>query len=539
MANPERSKEELERPLQELRERLEVAEETLRAITQGEVDAVVVSGLQGEQVFTLQSADYPYRRFVEEMREGAATVNSEGMLLYCNHRLASWLKSPLEKVIGSDLEKYILHQDKSIFQFLLQQAQGGVGKGELSLLASDGMEIPVQLSISTLTMNDVTINCVIVTDLTEQKRNKQILAARTAELAQANTQLQNELLERQRVEQELRQSEAKLQAILDNAPAAIYLKDLQHRHLMVNRYFLDVFQFTSEQCIGKTNAEFFPQNIAQEAEAHDQEVLHAGKPCRYEEEILLGDGIHTYYSVKFPLFDASGKPYALCGISTDISDRKQAEEQIKASLKEKEVLLKEIHHRVKNNLQIVSSLLQMQSRRTKNQQASLVLQDSQNRIASIALIHEKLYRSEDLANIDFAQYIPDLITHLFESYNVRSDTVTLSIKVEQILLEIETAIPCGLIINELVSNSLKYAFPGQRKGEIQVQFNPHTDDTIILIVRDNGIGIPEEFDLKTTQSLGLTLVQALVEQLEGMIELDRSRGTEVRIIFPGGRNSAR
>jgi two-component sensor histidine kinase len=167
------------------------------------------------------------------------------------------------------------------------------------------------------------------------------------------------------------------------------------------------------------------------------------------------------------------------------------------------------------------------------------LQDSQNRIASIALVHEKLYRSEDLANIDFAQYIPDLITHLFESYNVRSDAVTLSIKVEQILLEIETAIPCGLIINELVSNSLKYAFLGQRKGKIQVQFNRHSDDTIILIVRDNGIGIPEEFDLKTTQSLGLTLVQALVEQLEGTIELDCSRGTEVRIIFPGGRISAR
>ncbi|HEY9835264.1 MAG TPA: histidine kinase dimerization/phosphoacceptor domain -containing protein [Stenomitos sp.] len=535
MAHQEKSPKELELEVQALRQQLEIAEETLRAITQGEVDAVVVSGADGEKVFTLQSPDYPYRRFVEEIQEGAATINSEGIIFYCNQRLASWFQKPLQKVIGSDLRAYILPQDQSIFEGLLQQAQRGVSKGELSLLTRDGREIPVQLSISSLMMDNVTLNCVIATDLTEQKRNKEILAAQTTQLVEFNTQLQNELLERQRVEQALRESETKLQAILDNAPAVIYLKDLQNRHLMVNRYFLDVFQITPEQCIGKTNIQFFPLDIAQQVETHDQDVLRSKKSCRYEEEILLNDGVHTYYSVKFPLFDASGKPYALCGISTDISDRKQAEEQIKASLKEKEVLLKEIHHRVKNNLQIVSSLLQMQSRRTKNRQASLVLQDSQHRIASIALVHEKLYRSEDLANIDFAQYIPDLITHLFESYNVSFENVILSLQVEQIFLEIETAIPCGLIINELVSNSLKYAFPNHRKGKIQVEFNLHSDNTIQLIVRDNGIGIPEEFDIKTSQSLGLTLVQGLVEQLEGTIELERSRGTEVRIIFPGGK----
>jgi two-component sensor histidine kinase len=171
----------------------------------------------------------------------------------------------------------------------------------------------------------------------------------------------------------------------------------------------------------------------------------------------------------------------------------------------------------------------MQTRRTQEQEASLILQDSQNRIASIALVHEKLYRSENLANIDFAQYIPDLTIHLFDTYKVSSDNVTLKTEVENIFLEIDTAIPCGLIINELVSNSLKYAFPKKRKGEIQVEFHADSQGTMRLIVRDNGIGIPEEFDLETTSSLGLTLVQGLVDQLEGTLELDRSRGTQFSI----------
>ncbi|HEY9600256.1 MAG TPA: sensor histidine kinase, partial [Allocoleopsis sp.] len=197
-------------------------------------------------------------------------------------------------------------------------------------------------------------------------------------------------------------------------------------------------------------------------------------------------------------------------------------------------LLKEIHHRVKNNLQIVSSLLQMQARRTQDLMASLVLQDSQNRIKSIALVHEKLYRSDDLANINFAQYIPDLTSHLFDSYQVSSDLVTLHTNIDGIFLEIDRAIPCGLIINELVSNSLKYAFPKKCQGEIWVEFHVNSGDTLTLVVRDNGIGIPESFDIETSTSLGLTLVQGLTEQLEGTLEVDCSQGTKFKITFPAG-----
>ncbi|HEY9597510.1 MAG TPA: PAS domain-containing protein [Cyanophyceae cyanobacterium] len=341
-----------------------------------------------------------------------------------------------------------------------------------------------------------------------------------------------EITERKAAEAALQESESKLQAILDNAPAVIYVKNIEGQHILVNRHFLDVFHLAPDQCIGKSNGELFPSDMAESIQANDKIVLESKAPYQFEEQILLDDGIHTYYSVKFPLWDASGNPYAICGISTDVSDRIQAEALIKASLREKEVLLQEIHHRVKNNLQIVSSLLQMQLRRTKDQEAALVLQDSKNRIASIALVHEKLYRSDDLANIDFAQYIPDLTIHLFDSYKVSSELVTLKTQIDQIFLEVETAIPCGLIINELVSNSLKYAFPGNRQGEIKVEFKANNNDTLMLIVRDNGIGIPQEFDIETTTSLGLTLVQGLVEQLDGTLSVDCSQGTEFKIIFP-------
>ncbi|BAY79822.1 signal transduction histidine kinase (plasmid) [Nostoc linckia NIES-25] len=245
----------------------------------------------------------------------------------------------------------------------------------------------------------------------------------------------------------------------------------------------------------------------------------------YEAHNVKKDGTPFWCSATTSVFEHPEYGSVLVAVQQDITEHKQAEEKIKASLKEKEVLLKEIHHRVKNNLGIVSSLLQMQCRRTQDPQVAAILRDSQNRIASIALVHEKLYRSEDLADIDFAQYIPDLTTHLFDSYNVSSSQIKLKIQVDDASLDIETAIPCGLIINELVSNALKYAFVGNREGEIEVKFYQESECTLILIIRDNGIGLPENFDTKKLKTLGITLVQGLVKQLRGKLEIDSHQGT--------------
>ena len=217
----------------------------------------------------------------------------------------------------------------------------------------------------------------------------------------------------------------------------------------------------------------------------------------------------------------------------DITERKKAEDRVKASLREKEILLREVHHRVKNNLQVISSLLRLQSEHIKNEKEKELFKDSQNRIRSMSLIHEKLYQSKTLADIDVKEYVTDLVYGLFQSYNAPG-TITLTVKVKDVFLSIDEAITCGLIINELVSNSLKHAFPGSRKGEIKTILRPANGD-IELIVSDDGIGIPDDIDIRNTSSLGLHLVTILAEeQLNGKITSSKDNGTSISITFHAG-----
>jgi len=202
-----------------------------------------------------------------------------------------------------------------------------------------------------------------------------------------------------------------------------------------------------------------------------------------------------------------------------------------ASLKEKEVLLREIHHRVKNNMQVISSLLRLQTRTIKDKKQIEMLQESQNRIKAMALIHEKLYRSENLANIDFNDYMKNLVNDLFLTYKVSSGKVSLKINIAPISFGIDTAIPCGLIVNELVTNSLKYAFPEGKGGEIRISLCKNAE-TFELNVSDNGIGIPEDLDYRHTESLGLRLIINLSEnQLQGTVRLIKDKGTGFHITF--------
>jgi two-component sensor histidine kinase len=215
----------------------------------------------------------------------------------------------------------------------------------------------------------------------------------------------------------------------------------------------------------------------------------------------------------------------------EVAERMRAEGKIRMALKEKEVLLKEIHHRVKNNLQVISSMLSLQSRTAKDQEIMEMFQESQNRVRSMALIHERLYRSRDLSRIDFSEYIQDLVTRLVYSYSAYSGPVTLKIDADDVFLGVDTAIPCGLIINELLSNSLKYAFPDGREGEIRVEMSAHRNGRLTMIVGDSGVGFPKGLDFRNTETLGLQLVDSLVAQLDGAMELHTNGGTEFKITF--------
>ncbi len=224
----------------------------------------------------------------------------------------------------------------------------------------------------------------------------------------------------------------------------------------------------------------------------------------------------------------------IVGVCRDISQRKEAEEQLKASLEEKELLLKEVHHRVKNNLQVISSIFSLQSQTIEDEQALAIIEESQNRITSMALIHEKLYQAANLANIDFADYIQDLTSNLLMSYNVSPDWIQTEMNIESIQMTLDSAIPCGLLINELVSNSLKHGFPDGRRGTISIflGYQNEQQDTLLLKVEDNGVGLPEDFNPNQTSSLGVSLISSLTKQLRGTLQFQNNPGASFEITFP-------
>lgn len=226
-------------------------------------------------------------------------------------------------------------------------------------------------------------------------------------------------------------------------------------------------------------------------------------------------------------------------LAREIEERKRAEASLREahaslqqSLREKEVLLKEIHHRVKNNLQVVSSLLQLQSQRSPDPAIVELFRESQHRVRSMALVHERLYRSQDFLHVDFTDYIASLAKYLFHSYKVDANRIRLDVEVRAVQLSIDAAIPCGLLVNELVANCLKHAFQGRDHGCVRIELVPATAGHIVLSVRDDGVGLPADLDLLNARSFGCQLVVDLAGQLHGTVQVERNGGTTVRVLFP-------
>jgi PAS domain S-box-containing protein len=232
-----------------------------------------------------------------------------------------------------------------------------------------------------------------------------------------------------------------------------------------------------------------------------------------------------------PILNVDGNIQSIMATFADISDLIDAENQIKRSLEEKEVLLREIHHRVKNNLQIISSLISLQSEYTKEPETLKMFLESKNRIRSMALIHEKLYQSKDMAYIDFGEYLKSLVDMILRFYSEKSNDVNVNLNYDEVNLEIDTAISMGLIVNELLSNCFKHAFPSQIAGEVSINLSKD-EGNYLLKVADNGVGIPKGVDFRNTNSLGLQIVQTLTMQLNGTLKHDNKGGTEFILTFP-------
>lgn len=333
-----------------------------------------------------------------------------------------------------------------------------------------------------------------------------------------------------RTQEALRVSEERYRLVVNNANEGILVAQ-DGMLKFFNPKILELSGRPDAELLNGSFIEFVhPDDRPMVLERHLQRLRGENPPNIYALRIIVPKGEIKWLEINVVPFLWDNRPATLSFLS-DITQRKRNEAQIEASLAAKEILLREIHHRVKNNLQVIFSLLYLQSLRLTDEQALRSLEDSQNRIKSMALVHENLYRSDDLARIDFARYTDSLTQHLVTSYGLSVQGVNLITKVEKVSLSTRTAIPCGLLLNELVSNSLKHAFPDGRQGDIYVELTSDRQGHFVLVVRDNGIGLPPDFQLTGHQSLGLQLVDTLVKQIDGTIEFDAREGAEFRISF--------
>jgi PAS domain S-box-containing protein len=386
----------------------------------------------------------------------------------------------------------------------------------------DGVIVPVEVNSHKITLMGKTVLISIARDITERKK---------AEAA-------------------ILQSEEKFRDIFNNTTDAIHIHGIGDdwipgKFTEVNEVTCRILGYTKEEMLAKT-----PLDIA--TGYHNppiEKILEAQRTtgvARFETEYRRMDGTIIPVEVNTHVVTILGKKVML-GVVRDITERKKAEvllkhfneeleqevkvrtEELSASLDEKVVLLREVHHRVKNNLQIIISLVNLQMRQIDDERLKQVMAETQNRVRAMSFVHEKLYQSEDISHIDLANYTRFLVTQLFSFYGIDSRQVRLDVDIGKIMVSINTSIPLGLIINELASNALKHAFPNGRTGSLSITVREDAK-ALHLTVKDDGIGVPADFDWRNAESLGLRLVISLVEQLDGTIELDRGAGTAFTIV---------
>ena len=368
----------------------------------------------------------------------------------------------------------------------------------------------------------------------DQSKTKQVLIQELDTQRMRIAELEQLELERKRASEVLRESEEYFKAIIQNSSDIIFILDKLGTITYASPSIERFLGYEPEEVIGKRTLDLIvsedkPKAIADFGRALLTKEVPIPNVFRIRhkngtERILEGIGKNLLDNPIVAGFVMNVR---------DITERKQAEERIHASLREKEILLREVHHREKNNLQVISGLLELQASSIGNPDLTGMLNQSQSRIQAMALVHEKLYASKDFARIDCAGYVGALSQDLFQSHKINPGKIDLIIQTDGVYVDINKAIPCGLVLNELISNALKHAFPGDRHGELQIIIREEKNTEMEIVVRDNGLGLPDDVNIHQPRTMGLNLVNGLVKkQLKGQMEVRRDNGTEIRIKFP-------
>jgi PAS domain S-box-containing protein len=433
----------------------------------------------------------------------------EGQYLGCNTAFETFIGMPRSDIVG-----------KTIYDVALKDRADKHHEADLALLRHPGVQICEASGI----YNDGEFHDVIFNKASFVDPNNCVAGIVGALI---------DITERKRTEEALRESEETFRVLAETSPAAIILHQGE-RFIYTNPATTKISGYSEAELLEMNFWEWggkeYCDSIRQRSHARLRGVP---EPSQYEHILITKYGEEKWVLVSAGITEYRGQPTVIATL-LDITEAKRAEVMMKVALAEKIILLKEVHHRVKNNLQIISSLLDLQSDSIPDEQSRSYLRESQNRVRSMALVHERLYSSKDFTTIDFGEYIRELSQSLFDSYAVGGERISLNIDVGDYSLDIDRAIPCGLIINELVSNALKHAFPDNRHGEISIHFAVDEKDLITLAVADTGVGLPAGLDFRNTQSLGLQLVDMLVKQLRGRMTVGGEQaGTFFSITFPG------
>ncbi len=474
-----------------------------------------VSGINGivvttRPIFERKKAEDMLRfqaDILNNVRDCVIVYNLQGKIIYWNKGAEAIYGYSEEEIIGKDIKMLYLNRDKCYFELDLEGIlKLGEYNGEWEGKRKDGSRVYVD--VRETVMKDVNGKIIGVIGVSK------------------------DISERKKAEKQIKRSEAYYRTIFENTGTATIIIEEDTTVSLVNAEFEKLYGYPKEEIEGKKSwREFVVHDYKDKIEDYHKLRRIDPKLAPRNYEFKFVDRYGNIKDVFTTVALIPGTEKSLISLR-DITDNKIAESKIKDSLMEKEVLLREIHHRVKNNLQIISSLLNLQTRCVEGEETINVLKESQNRVKTMAMVHEKLYQSEDLKDINFKEYIENLVSGLFYSYGVKRGAIDLQVEGDSFEMDIDTAIPCGLIINELVTNSLKYAFPDQgSKDVVMVELKKLPQDKLKLVVADNGCGLPENLDIENVETLGLKMVTILVTQLNGTLELNRANGTEFKIIF--------
>ena len=496
--------------------------------------------LKNRNIRALETNEKNYLAILQNIPEGFLIFNKE-KTFYANPEFFKLFPYQTKEEI--DISELFSGRDQELFDAIYEQhiQDRLIKEQQLTIFQNNQTIINVDVTLVKTIFGQHDATLIIIKDISVQnKLSKEILRAEIAE--ETNKRLKEEINERIRTEKLLQDQYLRSKAILDSSSNTLlfifdvdlnissfnkhsdnYLFQLTGLHLEVNKYFGDIFN----KLFDEKQIRYFHQVLLSVKNGGSERL-----------EIMFdSNGLDRWLELFInPIFDTDGKVYEISMVAHDITLKKSNESALVSSVQEKEILLKEIHHRVKNNLQIISSILNLQSSFVTDEKILEILQDSRNRIRSMAMIHESLYKTTNFSSINFTEYIYNISSNLLATYRINEEHVSFKTELDQVELTLDQAIPSGLLVNELITNAIKYAFPDNKiNGVISVRLKEE-DNLVSIYVEDNGIGLPDNFDIENLESLGLQLVVSLTEQLNGTLTILEGTGTKFLITFVKANN---